>query len=199
MNVYKTVLGMDKLSSQKLFSVVIIDDGNIIFKNEAMSINEIIELTKSFGIEVIAIDNIFEIGIESEIKKFANHLYRTNLIQVTGSPGTGFTSLSVIGKQIGFSGGEKLSPLRSAEACARAAMAGIGFIVKVYEPETNITISKRRKFGTGGMSEGRYRRSIEGAVLNLTGKIKGALVSRKIDYDLSIKKGSHGIEGASFT
>ena len=118
-------------------------------------------MTKSYGINTIAIDNIYKIGPDSEIRKFASQLYRTTIIQVTGSPSSGFTSLSALGRQIGLTGGEKLQPLRSAEVCAKATMVGIGYVVKMYEPETRVTISKRRKFGTGGMSKGRHRRSIE--------------------------------------
>ncbi|MDD1764384.1 MAG: DUF460 domain-containing protein, partial [Candidatus Methanomethyliaceae archaeon] len=99
---------------------------------------------------------------------------------------------------LGITGGEKLYPSKSAEVCARAVFAGYGFLVKIYDPETRVTISSRRKFGSGGMSEGRYRRSIQGSVLNLTKTIESALNSKGIDHDLALRKGSHGIEGSSF-
>jgi len=199
MYVYKTILGMDKLPSYDGFAVVIIVESEILAKKDIATLNDIVEMVEKYRIDAIAIDNIYEIGSEYEIRRFAGRFYRTDLIQVTGSPSSGFAPLSSIGRQMGFSSGEKLNPVRSAEVCARAAIAGAGFTVKMYDPETKISILKRRKFGTGGMSEGRYRRSIEGAVLNLTGRIKRSLNSKKIDYDLAFKKGAHGIDSASFT
>jgi predicted RNase H-like nuclease (RuvC/YqgF family) len=198
MNTYKTVLGMDKLPSYNGFSVMVINESGILLRKDVLSMEEVSEIALSSKADAIAIDNIYEIGSESEIRRFTTLLYSTNLIQVTGSPSEGFKPLSVIGKQLGITGGEKLSPSKSAEVCAKAALAGYGFLVKIYDPETRITISRRRKFGSGGMSEGRYRRSIQGSVLNLTKMIESALDSKGIDYDHALRKGSHGIEGSSF-
>jgi len=198
MSIYKTVLGMDKLPSYNGFSIVIINESGILLRKDVLSMEGVSEIARSSKVDAIAIDNIYEIGSESEIRGLITFLYSTDLIQVTGSPSEGFKQLSVIGKQLGITRGEKLSPSRSAEVCARAAIAGYGFLVKIYDPETRVTISRRRKFGSGGMSEGRYRRSIQGSVLNLTKTIESALNSRGIDYDLAMRKGSHGIEGSSF-
>jgi predicted RNase H-like nuclease (RuvC/YqgF family) len=198
MNIYKTVLGMDKLPSYNGFSIVVINEFGIILKKDVQSIEEVSEEARSNRVEAVATDNIYEIGSESEIRRFTGYLGNADLVQVTGSPASGFRPLSQIGKDLGFSSGEKLSPSRSAEVCARAAAAGRGYAVKIYDPETRVSISKRRKFGSGGMSEGRYRRSIQGAVLNLTNTIESTLRSKGMDFDLSFRKGSHGIEGATF-
>ncbi|MDI9609692.1 MAG: DUF460 domain-containing protein, partial [Candidatus Verstraetearchaeota archaeon] len=69
----------------------------------------------------------------------------------------------------------------------------------VYGPETRITISRKRRYGSGGMSSERYRRSVEGAVQSLVEGVKSALESKGMEFDLTIKKGAHGIVGASFT
>jgi predicted RNase H-like nuclease (RuvC/YqgF family) len=198
MKTYKTILGLDKLPSYSGFSVVVINESGVILRKDVLSIEEVSDIARSCKADAMAIDNIYEIGSESQIRRFTTFLYSTDLIQVTGSPSEGFKPLSVIGKQLGITGGEKLSPSKSAEVCARAVLAGCGFLVKIYDPETRVTISRRRKFGSGGMSEGRYRRSIQGSVLNLTKTIESALNSKGIDYDLALRKGSHGIEGSSF-
>ncbi|MBM5805016.1 MAG: DUF460 domain-containing protein [Candidatus Verstraetearchaeota archaeon] len=198
MSNYKTVLGMDKLPSYNGFSAVVINESGILIRKDVLSMEGVSEMARSCRVDAIAVDNIYEIGSESEIRRFVAPLYSMDLIQVTGSPSEGFKQLSVISKQLGMTRGEKLSPSRTAEVCARAAVAGHGFLVKIYDPETRITISRRRKFGSGGMSEGRYRRSIQGSVLNLTRTIESALNSRGVDYDLALRKGSHGIEGSSF-
>ena len=198
MSLYKTILGMDKLPSFTGFFVIVMNQSGFILKREVQSIEEVADIARSSKADAVAVDNINEIGSESDIRRFITLLNGTELVQVTGSPSEGFKPLSVISRELGLSSGEKLRPLRSAEVCAQAAMAGIGSLVKVYDPETRITISRRRKFGTGGMSEGRYRRSIQGSVLNLTNTIRSSLSSRNIDFDLIFRKGSHGIEGASF-
>jgi len=198
MSNYKTVLGMDKLPSYNGFSVVVINESGILMRKDVLSMEEVSEIARSFKVDAIAVDNIYEIGSERDIRGFVTLLYSMDLIQVTGSPSEGFKQLSVIGKQLGITRGEKLSPSKSAEVCARATIAGHGFLVKIYDPETRVTISRRRRFGSGGMSEGRYRRSIQGSVLNLTKTIESALNSRGMDYDLALRKGSHGIEGSTF-
>jgi hypothetical protein len=198
MSLHKTVLGMDKLPSYSGFFIAVLGEGGFILKREAQSIEEVAEIARSGKVDSVAVDNINEIGSEREIRRFITLLNGIELVQVTGAPSEGFKPLSVIAKELGASSGEKLRPLRSAEVCAQAVMAGVGYLVRVYDPETRITISRRRKFGSGGMSEGRYRRSIQGSVLTLTNSIKSLLNSRSIDFDLGLRKGSHGIEGASF-
>jgi len=150
MSGYKLVLGMDRLPSYDSFAVAIADDGEIVHRGDSVSIDAIIKMANSHKVDAIALDNIFEIGDASAIRHFVSRLYGADLVQVTGSPATGFVTLSVIGKRLGKSSGEKLSPLRSAEVCAIAATTGIGYSIRIFDPETRITIAKRRKFGTGG-------------------------------------------------
>jgi len=186
------------LPSYNGFSVVVINDSGIVVKKDVPSMEELMEVARSSRVEALAMDNIFEIGSEGEIRRLSALLADVDLVQVTGSPSEGFKPLSAVGKDLGLASGEKLSPSRSAEICARAALAGVGSVIKLYEPETKVSISRRRRFGTGGMSEGRYRRSIQGSVLNLTNAIEASLKSRGIDFDLNLRRGSHGVEGATF-
>lgn len=193
------IMGIDRHPSGKGFSAVVMHCGEVLLRRELMSLNEVANTALDFEVDAVAVDNIYELGDESEIRRFVGRLLRAELIQVTGSPKDGFVPLSTVGKRIGFSEGEKLNPLRSAEVCARAAAAGIGYAVKVYGPETRITISRKRRHGPGGMSSERYRRSVEGAVQSLVEGIRSALESKGMEFDLAIKKGAHGVVGASFT
>lgn len=193
------VMGIDRHPSGKGFSAAVIRGGEVLFRRELMSVDEVAKAALDFEVDAVAVDNIYELGDEGEIRRFAGRLLRAELIQVTGSPKDGFLPLSAIGKRIGFSEGEKLNPLRSAEVCARAAAEGIGYAVKVYGPETRITISRKRRYGPGGMSSERYRRSVEGAVQSLVEGVRSALESKGMEFDLAVKKGAHGIVGASFT
>ncbi|MDH5811675.1 MAG: DUF460 domain-containing protein [Candidatus Methanomethylicaceae archaeon] len=195
---YKLVLGLDRLPSYAGFSLVLADPSHIILRQEVASKEDILEIVRLHKVDAIAIDNIYELGSEQEIKSFMSYLYNADLIQITGSPIHGFKPLSIIGRELGITKGEKLFPLKSAEVCARAVFSGQGFIVKLFDPETKVTISRRRSFGPGGMSAGRFRRSIQGAILSLTKGIESALRLRGVDYDLSLKRGSHGVESASF-
>ncbi|MEJ5293313.1 MAG: DUF460 domain-containing protein [Candidatus Methanosuratincola sp.] len=196
---YSRVMGIDRHPSGKGFSAVVLRGGEVSLRRELMSADEVAKVALDFDVEAVAVDNIYELGDEGNIRHFAGRLLRAELVQVTGSPRDGFLPLSVIGKRIGFSEGEKLDPVRSAEVCARAAAAGIGYAVKVYGPETRVTITRKRRYGPGGMSSERYRRSVEGAVRSLVDGIKSALESKGMEFDLAVKKGSHGIVGASFT
>jgi predicted RNase H-like nuclease (RuvC/YqgF family) len=195
---YKVVLGLDRLPSYSGFSLVLAEQSRIILKKEVVSKEDVLELVRLHKVDAVAIDNIYELGSEQDIKSFMSYLYNADLIQITGSPIHGFKPLSVIGRELGITRGEKLFPLKSAEVCARAVFSGQGFVVKLFDPETRVTISRRRSFGPGGMSAGRFRRSVQGAILSLAKGIESALRTRGIDYDLSLKKGSHGIESASF-
>jgi predicted RNase H-like nuclease (RuvC/YqgF family) len=192
-------MGIDRHPSGKGFSAAVIRGGEVLFRRELMSVDEVAKAALDFEVDAVAVDNIYELGDEGEIRRFAGRLLRAELIQVTGFPKDGFLPLSAIGKRIGFSEGEKLNPLRSAEVCARAAAEGIGYAVKVYGPETRITISRKRRYGPGGMSSERYRRSVEGAVQSLVEGVRSALESKGMEFDLAVKKGAHGIVGASFT
>ncbi|MEM4599228.1 MAG: DUF460 domain-containing protein [Candidatus Methanomethylicaceae archaeon] len=198
MQAYHNVLGIDRLPSYNNYAAVIVNDSNIIFKKECITKNELLEIAQQFKVDAIAIDNIYELGSENEIKAFMSYLHNADLIQVTGSPIHGFKPLSLIAKELGLSKGNKLSPLKSAEVCAMAAIIGHGYVVKFYDPETKIIISRRRKFGPGGMSSERYKRSIEGAILNLTKTIEAKLKYKGIDYDLSFRRGNFGIDGSTF-
>lgn len=198
MQVYRIVMGIDRLPSYNDYAVVIVSDSNIVFKKECVTKNEILEIAQQFKVNAIAIDNIYELGSESEIKAFMSLLHNVDLVQVTGSPIHGFKPLSLIAKELGLSKGSKLSPLKSAEICAMAALTGHGYVVKFYDPETKVVISRRRRFGPGGTSSDRYKRSIEGAILNLTKAIEAKLKSKGIDYDLSFRKGNFGIDGSTF-
>lgn len=198
MSPYRVVLGLDRLPSYFGFSGMIIDQSGILFKQEAMTKDDILEAVRLYKVEAVAIDNIYELGSDQEIKCFMSYLYKTDLIQTTGSPHHGFKPLSLIGKELGLTSGEKLSPLKSAEVNAKAVLLGHGYVVKLYDPETKVTISRRRSFGPGGMSAGRFKRSIQNAILSLTKSIESALRRKGIDYDLFFKRGSHGIESSSF-
>ncbi len=86
MSPYRVVLGLDKLSSYSGFSSVMIDQSGIVFRQEVVSKGEILELVRLYKIEAVAIDNIYELGSEQEIKSFMSCLYNTDLVQITGSP-----------------------------------------------------------------------------------------------------------------
>lgn len=181
------------------FSIAIFENGIALLRKDCATINDVADLANQYGVSAIALDNIYEIGSEAEVRRFACRLNNAEIVQVTGSPGSGFIPLSAIGKMIGVTSGEKLNPLKSAEVCAIALSLGIGSKVKTFDPETRISITKRRRPGTGGMSAGRYQRSVQGAVLNLTRRVKASLTSKGVDFDLALKKGGHGVEGSCFT
>lgn len=152
----------------------------------------------SYKVDAIALDNIYEIGSNSEeiIAKLQKMEYIPRIIQVNLIQGKLY---KIENLAITFDFGKgKPSPLKAAEICAYLAYQGIGSEVILFENETKIIISKGRNVSQGGMSKERYRRNIELLILRLTKEVKETLDKHGIDYDLYARKAESGLERSAF-
>ena len=163
----KIIIGLDILSGtsssgkrekKSKFAAVIISGGDSISKikieQEISEINvfDIIKLVQALQPDQLAFDNIFEIAQDSkEILNLSRQIPdQTAIVQVTGSPNSGFQKLSQLAKTQSLNSkfhNSKLNPLDSANLIAQLAFLGVGYKVVPYEDEIKVVISKTRKIG----------------------------------------------------
>jgi len=117
----------------------------IIQKYEKVNFQKLLGIVRSTQATYFASDNIYElVKNPSQIPHLCMQLLpTTKLVQVTGSPVHGFTSLPRLMKQNGLDVTGKLSPLVAAEACAILSSRKLGYIVEPFEDETKIIPNKR--------------------------------------------------------
>jgi len=68
MQLYKIVLGIDRLPSYDKYSIVVMNTSDILLRKEGLSKTEVLEIAQQYKVDAIAIDNIYELGTEQEIK-----------------------------------------------------------------------------------------------------------------------------------
>jgi len=203
----KIIMGIDILpmrspSSRRRtkYATVILEENKIVEKIDELSYYKLIEKINKVKPDIIAIDNIFELG--SEEKHIMDFMLRippkSRLIQVTGSPSHGMEPLHRLAKRHNINIPSKASPLEEAEASALLAAKGVGFLVSAFEEETQITVSRGRSLGPGGWSQDRYRRRLHTLVQQMTHQIEKTLTTHKLDFDLYVRRSEHGIVRSKF-
>ncbi len=194
-NVEFTIMGIDILPGKSpdsrkktRFAMVLLrQDGSIYEKKPDLNLRKILELCFQEKTKFIAIDNIYEIVKNPKgVQTFAEQLPDgCSLVQVTGSPRTGYTKISTLAKSIGLAIQSKLNPLETSEIVAKLCLAGLGFKVVTFEDEVRITVSRGRSLPhQGGWSQSRYQRNIEIAVARTTRAFNQFLKSNEYEYDL---------------
>ncbi len=174
---------------------------NVIQKFDKVNLQKLIAIVKSSQAMYIASDNIYElVKSPSQIPHLCLQLLpTTKLIQVTGSPIHGFTSLSRLMKQNGLDVSGKLSPLAAAEACAILSSRKLGYIIEPFEDETKIVVSRSRSKGPGGWSQKRYGRSMDTAVNQEAKKIENLLIEQHFDFDKRVSRSKFGAQKVVFS
>ena len=135
-NEKKIIMGIDILpmrspSSRRRtkYAVVIFKDNKIVEKIDELSYYKLIEKINRIKPDIIAVDNIFELG--SEEKHIIDFMLRippkSKLIQVTGSPLHGMEPLHRLAKRHNINIPSRASPLEEAEASALLAAKGVDF------------------------------------------------------------------------
>ena len=168
------ILGLDHLATaerKKRFAYVIINRFGEKEDTGILELGEIRDIIKRNKIEIVAIDNVFE--LYPNPRNIINFVKNNNikLIQVTGRPGN-MVKLSFLAKQVGFFKRGKLSPQQSAEIAAKLALMGIGAELHIFEDATKVIISRSRSLGEGGQHQVKYARSIASLILQAKKKIK---------------------------
>ncbi len=201
------IMGVDLVShggkgrAPKYALVLLKSSGEVVFESSEVSLHRLIRLLWEYRPDVLAVDNVFELGdSERKLVKFFNIIPPTvKVVQVTRWKDE-FVNLkeAAIRSGLGFIQGKPM-PLRTAYIVALIASKGYGVEVKLYEEKTKIIVSRTASIGPGGMSQNRYKRRLRGIVLSLTRKIKEALDKHGLDYDLTFRKSGGGLESSIFT
>ena len=200
---FRRVLGLDILpgssaeAGEPLYACAVVSEGRVVERVERVRWSEIASLAARYGVGAIALDNVRELGGESEIAALMRSLPAgVRLVEVTRVAGEQL-SVEALCALTGLCGG-KPSPLETAELAALLAYQGVGSEVLVFEEETVITVGRGRVPGQGGMSRERYKRGIELLVRRKVAEIREALEKAKLDYDLFVRKSGEGYTGATF-
>uniref|UniRef100_A0A7C4BAL2 DUF460 domain-containing protein n=1 Tax=Thermofilum pendens TaxID=2269 RepID=A0A7C4BAL2_THEPE len=200
---FRRVLGLDILpgssaeAGEPLYACAVVSDGRVVERLEGVRWGEIASLAARYGVDAVALDNVRELGGESEIAALMRSLPAgVKLVEVTRVAGEQL-SVEALCAITGLCSG-KPSPLETAELAAILAYQGVGSEVLVFEEETVIKVGRGRVPGQGGMSRERYKRGIELLVRRKVSEIKEALERARLDYDLFARKSGEGYAGATF-
>ena len=191
------VIGLD-IEHEEKFAYVVAINGIPVEKGYCNEI-ELIKLLKKYRPIVIAIDNIREIFEHGKklLKKLSKLPFTTYIVQVTKvKPDREYSVEELVREYLGIDV-SKLSPIQTAEYLTKLVCKGIGCIVKIYEPETRITIKAKISTSSGGMSRNRFERNVHHRIKQIVNEIKNVLDRNNIDYDLFYTD-SEGVRSATF-
>lgn len=183
------------------YSVVILNEkGEIIDKQESVSLSKLIRLTWEIKPDILALDNVFELAPDERklVKVLSLMPDNMEIVQVTYVNGE-FKDIREVAKTNGIEVQGKPTPLKTAYLAALLAIKGVGTPIRLKEKKTKIIISRGRALGPGGMSSNRYKRNIRGLILRTVKRIKEELDLHGFDYDYIVKRSKNGIESAVFT
>ncbi len=202
---FRRILGLDilpghsPLNGNPQYAAVILVDGIIKRRIPSLSLDRIPDIVRNASIDAIAIDNIYELAPDNDrLASFFKKEFENipALIQTTLINGEKY-SIENLCKIVGICR-QKPGPLETAEVSALLAYNNIGTQILLFEEETRITIARGRVPGQGGMSRERYKRNIELLILRKTREVKEKLSKKGLDFDLFVRKGGAGLEGAVF-
>lgn len=192
--------GSSPLKPPALYSIAILCDDKLVYKNPEGKIEAIVRLAWEYKPKLIAIDNPFELSRNIKgLNKLVNMLpEHTNIVWINKSSGE-MIKIKELLKKEGLDENIKFSPIKTAVFLAYMARNSQGVQLIRREEATKIIVRKQRNPKKGGMSSNRYKRKIRTNMLRATKTLKKILDSNKIDYDLLYKKSGGGLEGAVFT
>jgi hypothetical protein len=197
-------MGVDILSgspeskSQPKYSMVLLEDGEIVSREEVNRIR-LLRAFRNLKPDRVACDNLFELFPKEKIKRFFFLLpAETQLIQVNGTP-EHMEPLHIVAKRNGIQLTSKASSMEEAEACARLAYMNVGYEVKAFEDQCKIIVSRARSLGKGGQSQDRYRRKVHSMVAMNIKEIQGILEEKGVKYSLEVVKADFGCSRGEFT
>ena len=156
--------------------------------------NELLALIRKEKPDIVATDNLLELAPseKSVIDTLSKLPSRTRIVQVTGSPVHGMTSLAKLAKKHGLPINGHPTPLATAILIAELASLGVGTEIAVLARETRITVARARNIGPGGFSQARYQRRMHGAIKQVARKVIEKLDKKGMDYDKFVTKTAHG-------
>ena len=197
-------MGLDLVPSQRhtqRYALIIMDErGVVLDRRENVEWRTIRALIDKYDVNILAIDNIYELGGSlSEIKKrLGKYIDKVKIIEVTKQNQNQYVRLVDLAYKEGLISERipHLAPIQAAEISARLALKGVGsIIIDPSNIRTVIIISRGRSPGSGGMSQGRYCRSQRSAIKQVTDMILDELKKRgESDVECYVQKSKYGFE-----
>ncbi len=186
--------------SARYAAVVLSPEGRLVKKLDAAPLARIIRLAWTQQLDIVAVDNIFELGrSEGDIIRIISLFPpRVRFVQVTLESGHAMT-LREVAERYGLKVEGKPSPTATAFIIAQLALKGAGTVVSALEEKTIISVSRGRGGKSGGWSQQRYQRRVRAAIASAVNRIREALDRAGLDYDIRYRKSEGGIESATFT
>ncbi|MEM4717940.1 MAG: DUF460 domain-containing protein [Desulfurococcaceae archaeon] len=166
-------------------------------KYEDVPLYSVIRLILEYHVDMLAVDNIYELAESSRDIAKLSKLIPTwcRIIETTASDGE-YIDTGLLARKLGLS--HPRDSLDTAFLNAYAALNGYGKEVKLHADRVYVIVSKGRTPGQGGTSSDRFKRSIRAAVLQVVREIREKLDANKIDYDLVVKESDGGLERGFF-
>ena len=202
------IIGVDILPqtspSRVGYYAVCVYDANkneIIKKYDKVNLQKLLGIVRSSQASHIAVDNIYElVKRPSQIPHLCLQLLPSSkLVQVTGSPLHGYTSLPKLMKQHGLVISGKLSPIAAAEACAVLVSKKLGYLVEPFENESKIVVSRTKSKGPGGWSQKRYSRLMDTTVNQEAKNVENRLLEHRFDFDKRTARSKYGAQKVVFS
>jgi predicted RNase H-like nuclease (RuvC/YqgF family) len=167
---------------------------DILESNDSVSRTELLKRVRKLNPDILATDNLFELastekGVIDYLSKIPS---KTRIIQVTGSPIYGLTSIVKLAKRYGLQIERHPTPKETAILIAKLAALGVGTEISALARETRIVISRARNIGPGGFSQARFQRRMHGAIQQVARSIIGKVAKAQMDYDQYENRTAYG-------
>ncbi len=169
-------------------------EGEILETNSSIRRSELLKLVRRVEPDIIATDNLLELSAtEKGVIEFLSRIpSKTRVIQVTGSPVHGMTSLTKLARRNGFPVNKHPTPVETAILISQLASIGVGTEISALARETRIIVSRARNVGPGGFSQARFQRRMHGSIQQTARNILDKLSKAEIDYDPYETRTQHG-------
>ncbi|MFX1301595.1 MAG: DUF460 domain-containing protein, partial [Promethearchaeota archaeon] len=169
-------------------------EGEILETNSSIRRSELLKLIRRVEPDIIATDNLLELSATQKgVIEFLSRIpSKTRVIQVTGSPIHGMTSLTKLARRRGFTVNKHPTPIETAILISQLASLGVGTEISALARETRIIVSRARNVGPGGFSQARFQRRMHGSIQQTARNILDKLSKVEIDYDRYETRTQHG-------
>uniref|UniRef100_A0A7J3ZJ54 DUF460 domain-containing protein n=1 Tax=Fervidicoccus fontis TaxID=683846 RepID=A0A7J3ZJ54_9CREN len=186
-------------TSRATYSLVILCHGKLVYKNDQASLERTLRLAWEYRPKAIAVDNPLELAENARVlAKLVEILPEETELVWVNETDEGVLKLKALASKEDVKLQGRRSPLKTAYLLALLAGSGVGTPIVKREEVTRIIVRRTRLTRKGGMSANRFKRRTRASLLRVTRTIKQALDSKGLDYELTYKSSSGGLEGAIF-
>ncbi len=168
--------------------------GETIETRDSIRRTELLKNVRQIKPDILATDNLLELAsTEKGVIDFLSKVpSKTRVIQVTGSPVYGMTSITKLAKRHGLRIKRHPTPIETATLLTQLAALGVGTEISAIARETRISVSRARNVGPGGFSQARFQRRMHGAIQQVARSIIEKITKAQMDFDQYETRTSYG-------